>query len=203
MKLTRALVGFTLIFSLAFISFLGIPVRTAVAQENGVALQRGYRTGYSDGYMSGYRDSIDTKTKDFKSHQEYADANRAYVKDYGPIEEYSDGYRQGFESGYDRGFEKLSFDSTLPSDLRARASTSPTETATLPAPPAVSAPVTEQPATADNSQPASSNAQAAPADETQKVSYTPASSDSITIPRDMELIIELQDDLSTEKNKPG
>ena len=186
MKLTRAFVGFTLIFSLGFISFLGFPTTMAVAQENNVALQRGYRTGYSDGYMSGYRDAIDTKSKDFKSHQEYSDANRAYSKDYGTIEEYSDGYRQGFEAGYDTGFEKRAFDSTLPTDLRRRESNIPTAVSTT-----------------NETTPPNETTEAAPTSESQKISFTKDGSESITIPRDMEIIIELQDDLSTDKNKPN
>jgi hypothetical protein len=178
MKLTRAFLGFTLIFSLGFISFVSLPIQTAIAQENSVALQRGYRTGYSDGYMAGYRDAIDTKSKDFKSHPEYSDANRAYNKDFGTIEEYSDGYRQGFEAGYDTGFEKRGFDATIPTDLHRRDTTL----------------VAEQPATQDQT-PATV--------ETQKISYSQDGADSVTIPRDMELILELQEDISTEKNKPG
>jgi hypothetical protein len=212
MKLTRAFVGFTLIFSIGFISFLALPAATALAQENSVALQRGYRTGYSDGYMAGYRDAIDSKSKDFKVHDDYTDANRAYSKDYGPIEEYSDGYRQGFESGYDTGFEKRGFDSTVPAGLSRREANIPTA---VPAPPAEVPATTiaeKQPAPAAETQ----AVQATPVNETQrvdaitttqavenqKVSYKD-NDDSIVIPRDMELIIELQTDLSTGKNKPG
>jgi len=228
MKLTRAFVGFTLIFSLGFISFLGLPATAALAQDN-VALQRGYRTGYSDGYMAGYRDTIDSKSKDFKGHEDYSEANRAYSKDYGTIEEYSDGYRQGFESGYDTGFEKRTFDSTLPTDLRRREANIPT--AVPPPPTQEIAPVTQdqppavaiqKPAAAETTPPAETQSNSTapvvtpddptqPADiqasaaqpENQKVSYTPESADTLVIPRDMELIIELQEDITTGKNKPG
>lgn len=71
-----------------------------------IALQRGYRTGYSDGYMAGYRDTIDNQTRDFRRHAEFSKADRAYNKEYGPLEDYRDGYQQGFESGYSTGFEK-------------------------------------------------------------------------------------------------
>src|SRR6476620_12456999 len=114
MKLTRGLVSLSLIFSLAFLSFLTLPVRTASAQETRIALQRGYRTGYSDGYMAGYRDTIDSLDKSITRHGEYEAADRAYNKDYGSLEDYRDGYRQGFEKGYDVGFEKKAFESTVP-----------------------------------------------------------------------------------------
>ena len=59
MKLTRSFTSFALIFSLSLISFLTLPIQTINAQDAKIALQRGYRTGYSDGYMAGYRDVID------------------------------------------------------------------------------------------------------------------------------------------------
>ena len=89
---------------------------------SGVALQRGYRAGYSDGYMAGYRDIIDSMSKDLSRHTEYIKADRAYNSDYGSLQDYRDGYQQGFEAGYDTGFEKRSFESTLPADLTRRTS---------------------------------------------------------------------------------
>src|SRR5687767_6882252 len=103
MKLARGLVSVSLIFSTAFLSFISLPIM-AYAQESGkIAIQRGYRTGYSDGYMAGYRDSIDGSDQSYTRHPEYAKADRAYNKDYGTIDDYKDGYQQGFESGYDTG----------------------------------------------------------------------------------------------------
>src|SRR5687768_15226481 len=75
----------------------------APAQQVG-ALERGYRTGYSDGYQAGYRDSIERATRDARSKEEYARADRAYVTAYGALEVYRDGYQQGFEIGYEAGF---------------------------------------------------------------------------------------------------
>ncbi len=118
MKLTRSLLALALTFSISLLSFLALPLHTTTAQEVSAALQRGYRTGYSDGYMAGYRDVIDNAGKDFRVHEEHAEANRAYNKDYGSLEDYRDGYKQGFESGYETGFEKRSFDSAVPSGLR-------------------------------------------------------------------------------------
>lgn len=119
MKLTSFL-AIALSFSLVTISFLTLSVQTVSAQDTKIALQRGFRTGYSDGYMSGYRDAIDNEAKSYDRHNEYAKADRAYNSDYGKLEDYRDGYQQGFESGYDSGFAKSSFDATLPSNLGKR-----------------------------------------------------------------------------------
>src|SRR5215813_4385051 len=134
MHSTRGLLTLLLIFSLAFISFIGLPLRHVIAQETNTALQRGYRTGYSDGYMAGYRDSLDNQTKDFGRHPDYASANRAYNKDYGTIEDYRDGYQQGFEAGYAAGFDQKEFNSDPPAQIMLRGTPSAvTGTATTPA----------------------------------------------------------------------
>src|SRR4051794_21706418 len=105
---------------------LGAMVPAAMSQtaNESVALQRGYRTGYSDGHMAGYRDTIDSLAKNYTRHAEYAKADRAYNPDYGTIEEYKDGYHQGFESGYNTGFERKTFDQELPTELKPRATIS-------------------------------------------------------------------------------
>ncbi|MEP7213079.1 MAG: hypothetical protein ABI791_08395 [Acidobacteriota bacterium] len=223
MKLTRGLVSLSLIFSLSFISFLALPVRTASAQETRIALQRGYRTGYSDGYMAGYRDTIDNASKSYTRHSEYAKGDRAYNKDYGQIEEYRDGYQQGFEIGYDTGFDKRSFEATIPSGLgrRSTAETISPAAESVPAPaeqsaqtaPAESAVAAvaqpentvPQPAAAGTVETgvSDSTAQAPdPSSSMQNASYR-TSDAVIIIPRDTELIVELQDALSTENAKEG
>ena len=129
-------ISYTLIFS-----FLSFAIPSVSAQDSKIALQRGFRTGYSDGYMSGYRDTIDNATKSYQRHKEYKDASRAFNKDYGTLEDYSDGYRQGFEAGYDTGFEKRSFDATIPATLSRRGpvkletNVAETTTTTKPMPP--------------------------------------------------------------------
>jgi hypothetical protein len=222
MRLIRGLGSFLLVFTFAFLSFLAVSQRHVIAQESNTALARGYRTGYSDGYMAGYRDILDNKTKDFASHPDYNAADRAYNKSYGPKEDYRDGYQQGFESGYAAGFDKKDFDSTVPTQIMLRGTPSATGSASTPAaatennpaqPAPVGAPVvssaqTETPATpaattteqpAASSPPADQNA--APA-TTEKVAYR--SDDAVVaIAKDTELILELQDVLSTDKSKPG
>ncbi|MBC7898784.1 MAG: hypothetical protein H7070_01915 [Saprospiraceae bacterium] len=210
MKLTRSLLAIALSFSLSLLVFFALPIQTAIAQESRIALQRGYRTGYSDGYMAGYRDSIDIVSKDYARHGEYAKANRAYNKDYGTVEDYKDGYQQGFESGYDTGFEKRSFEAAIPVSLNRRGAVAiniPIETPpeqVLPAPPAVEIPIVTSenvPAAVSDSvtadQPAPSNG------VMQKTSFQQTSDAVIIIPRDTELIVELQEELTTDRNREG
>lgn len=223
MRHTRGI--FTL---LLFVSLSLIATETLSAQDSKVALQRGYRTGYSDGYMAGYRDAIDNAAKDIRRHSEYSEANRAYNKDYGTLEDYSDGYRQGFESGYDTGFEKRSFESAVPLTLAKRGeipveppvAASPQAVTAEPAPSApavqqavettpaapsepVAAQTVEEPAApqTETSEPA---AEAATKPRIQTVAFTAQSDDPIIIiPRDTELIIEIQEPISTETNRVG
>src|SRR5687767_4309131 len=101
MKLTRSFLAINLSFFLVFVSFLSFSVQQVNAQDSKIALQRGYRTGYSDGYMSGYRDSIENAPRGYDRHRDYTKADRAYTKEYGALEDYRDGYQQGFENGYD------------------------------------------------------------------------------------------------------
>ena len=200
MKLTRSLTSFALIFSLSFISFLTLPVQQINAQDSRVALQRGYRTGYSDGYMAGYRDAIDNATKSYARHTEYNKADRAYNKDYGLVEDYRDGYQQGFESGYNTGFEKRSFDATLPTDLKKRGIVNATnEPPVAEQQPVEQAPVTEAPVSeTPTSEPISPNK-----NTTQQISYVPNGDATVVIPNDTELILELNEELSTERSKEG
>ncbi|MDT7603245.1 MAG: hypothetical protein QOF61_1242, partial [Acidobacteriota bacterium] len=99
---------------------------TAAQQQFG-ALERGYRTGYSDGYQSGYSDSVNNRARDFRGKEDYQRADRVYVPAYGSLEDYRDGYQQGFESGYATGFDRQGFDSTVPTTLRRRGASAPSD----------------------------------------------------------------------------
>ena len=211
MKLTRSLVSSSLIFSLAFLSLFPQPI---VAQDSKIAIQRGYRTGYSDGYMAGYRDSIDKNDKNVIRHEEYSKADRAYNKDYGRIEDYRDGYQQGFEAGYNTGFDKKAFDAAIPVNIGPRGIMQPAAY-TQPAPepviqtPAITTPaatdtqastVSETPTNADttDSQPTDTKQTGI-----QKLVYVSSDDPVIIIPRDTELILELTEALDTERNREG
>jgi len=211
MKLARSLVSLSLIFSTALLSFIALPMpaqaQTQAQDTAKIAIQRGYRTGYSDGYMAGYRDIIDGSDKSYTRHPEYAKADRAYNKDYGTIEDYKDGYQQGFESGYDTGFGKKSFDAAIPANIGRRGMTQakqPTIEPVVETQTAVSTPVVETPATATTTSdpiPASPTETQRPA--IQKVAYVTTDDPVIIIPRDTEIILELDEAMDTERNREG
>lgn len=214
MKLAKSFVSFFISCALIF-SFLSFAVPNISAQDSKIALQRGFRTGYSDGYMSGYRDTIDNGAKSFQRHKEYKDANRAYNKDYGTVEDFQDGYRQGFEAGYDTGFEKRSFDATIPSTLSRRgpvklepnvAETKPTVPATVETKPIEENVTYSNPQNVSETQTSTNNNGYSDSTVTQdqKVTYNPNLSDAIiVIPAETELIVELLDVVDTEKSSVG
>jgi hypothetical protein len=238
MKLTTSFLALFLSVSLVSVSFLSVASQNTFAQDSKVALQRGYRTGYSDGYMAGYRDVIDNSAKNLQKHGEYKKADRAYNKDYGLLVDYRDGYQQGFERGYAAGFEKRSFDATIPTELNKRGvivvetvvETTTSETTVKenvpvttqveptytnkveevpPAPvpevsnntveqkPADNAPVEAAGNTSENIQP--------PAISTVPVRIIsePGSEGTIIIPVETELVVELIDDINTERSREG
>ena len=224
MKLTRSILAVALSFSLSLVAFIALPIHTVTAQDSRIALQRGFRTGYSDGYMAGYRDSIDKSAKDYTRHGEYSKANRAFNKEYGSIEDYTDGYKQGFESGYDTGYEKRSFDANIPAELSRRGNAAPAVTQqasvaeqpqTVPEAPQTvpeqtqSVPEHPQTVAAEDPAPApadpavSDSASATTPDSFRKATFTPVSDAVIIIPRDTEIIVEMIDDIGTDRSREG
>ena len=226
MKLTRSFLAIFLNLSLVSFSFLSLAIQSTSAQDSRVALQRGYRTGYSDGYMSGYRDAIENTTKNYERHSEYSRADRAYNKDYGTLEDYRDGYQQGFETGYDTGFGKRSFDAAIPSDLKKRGVItvkttieSPTITPVTTAETTSTKEIVAETNIATTENPvvnnqvsetttSVSNANAVkeePINTTnnEKVNYNPIDENSILIPNNTELIIELLDEINTNRSREG
>ena len=197
MRTKRTLGVFVLSTLLSIFAMPAILAQTVSAQtqDSLFALQRGFRTGYSDGYMAGYRDTIDSMARSYYRHGEYAKADRAYNKDYGSREDFRDGYQQGFESGYDTGFERRSFDANLPSGLKRRGVL-----------------VGESQNLATNTdapqQPINTPSDTGKTDQNYGTSTTPSTyqnqgNPTIIIPRETELIIELQEDISTERSRPG
>lgn len=193
MKFAKTILAVILSLTLSNVLLPAILATTISAQTTDlhIALQRGYRTGYSDGYMSGYRDRIDNLSKSYVRHDEYSKGDRAYITDYGTIEDYRDGYQQGFEAGYDMGFDKRTFETNLPNDLKKRANSS----------------VVTSSGTSDSTVAVNTNAAVNDKDQVSiqsaKNSPTDASAPIILIPRETELVVELQEDLSTDKSRTG
>jgi type IV secretion system protein VirB10 len=221
MTLNRSFLALILNISFVFISSLSLTNQQIFAQDSRISIQRGYRTGYSDGYMAGYRDVIDNNTKNFQKHSEYTKADRAYNKDYGSLEDYRDGYQQGFENGYNTGFEKRSFDATIPADLNKRGiAENNTAEATIkenipvttvapdtPTNTVEETPITQTQDTTNTSVATSTDtpSETAPVIRTspERLNSAPSGEDIITIPVDTELIVELVDDINTERNREG
>jgi hypothetical protein len=234
MKQSNKLLAGILCLSLNLAVFFAMPPQAVFGQQDAkIALQRGYRTGYSDGYMAGYRDSLDNAAKDFAIHGDYEKASRAYNKEYGALDDYRDGYRQGFELGYAAGYDKKSFEANVPENIGRRGLAQ----ISRPSPPAIAEPQTavNQPAVEpppaapviENNQPVETvpppasavNTQPAPATDQAysdsgnaaktspgtyvKTTFTPVSDAVIIIPKDTELIIELNESVTTETAKEG
>lgn len=198
---------------IGLVLFSVIPALSQTGDPAVFALQRGYRTGYSDGYMAGYRDVIDGLAKNYSRHQEYLKADRAYNKDYGSLEDFRDGYQQGFEAGYDTGYEKRSFQASLPSGLKRRGvlvNDRQTASASPAAATSASAVVTAQSAVtvSGNDRPAAAGSDAVRIQNTATTAtaapvYQADPNAIIVIPRDTELILEMQDDLNTQQSREG
>src|SRR6185503_8338711 len=145
------------------------------SQNQATALMRGYRTGYSDGYPAGVQDVRKRNERDFGNKTEYQQADRAYSSAHGSLDEYRNGYRQGFEAGYNAGYDKRNFDSTIPDDLKIRATNDDSQ-----------APVLTNTNQSDDNTPAPTN-----------------SANLIVIPRDTIMRVELLSNLATDASQKG
>ncbi len=121
------------------------------------------------------------------------------------LEDYRDGYQQGFESGYDTGYERRSFESSLPAGLRKRsqiANNSQLADNGQIAQPNITT-IGNKPTQTTNGG-YSDNTTSTPAKVEQiATNYQSNSTPIIIIPRDTELILELQEDISTENTREG
>jgi len=186
MKIFRYSLALLFAFTLLAPAQLGFK---ASAQDPVVtALMRGYRTGYSDGYQTGVGDKGANAPKEFRNKAEYDRADRAFNASWGALEEYRDGYRQGFEVGYGAGYDRRPFDSSIPADLRRR-----TEDNTVQYPIDQNK-TPDQNKTADQNKTTVDNTNSGPATEP---------GNSITIPRDSILLVELVNEISTEISQQG
>ncbi len=175
------------------------PVAFAQSQTDAAtfAIQRGYRTGYSDGYMAGYRDSIDSIARNYSRHAEYGKADRAYSKDYGTIADYRDGYQQGFESGYDTGFDRRSFEASLPTGLQRRGVVVGDRKEMV-------AQATQPKASTTTETVRIEQRDTSTSEQTElDPAYQNRSPATIVIPRDTELVVELDTDLNTQSAREG
>lgn len=209
MKPARSFLAVSLSFSFVLFSFLSFSIQTVNAQDSKIALQRGYRTGYSDGYMAGYRDVLGTSPRGYDQHTEYGKADRAYAKEFGALEDYRDGYQQGFEKGYNTGFEKRSFDATLPVEIKKRGTVAPrpiidTDTTTEAQVKTDTVENSNVQQSVQQTTNVSTTYDQAQAQQGEKINYvTTADNQVVVVPVDSELIVELLEDVSTRDKKEG
>jgi hypothetical protein len=156
------------------------------------ALERGYRTGYSDGYSAGSRDIADRAPRDYQKKDEFQSGDRNYNEAWGTVEDYRDGYQQGFEAGYNAGYDRRSFDSSIPTGLKARGTADSVA--------ANSAPVDTVQNTSQSAPP--NNPSSNDANNSAQSGNYPTSG-PLSIPRNAMLLIELQSGLSTDDSQRG
>ena len=167
-------------------------VATGAFAAQSTALERGYRTGYSDGYSAGSRDIADQAPRDHRNKDDYSRGDRNYNEAWGTIEDYRDGYRQGFEAGYNAGYDRSTFDSSIPTGLKARGTTDPAPVGNTPA-------NTNPPANTNQNAP--QNTPSNPDNSGQPANIP--SGGPLLIPRDAILLIELQSGLSSDDSQRG
>ncbi|MDQ3011444.1 MAG: hypothetical protein M3X11_12155, partial [Acidobacteriota bacterium] len=81
------------------------------------AHQHGYRGGYEDGFVKGKSDVNDNQSHEFANSDAYNRADRTYKQNMGTLPEYQEGYRIGFEMGYNDGFYGRPYSISIPSNL--------------------------------------------------------------------------------------
>jgi len=187
----RVFLSFFLVVALAALPLVSVSVSAQdPPQSEATAVMRGYRAGYSDGYPAGIQDAAKNGDRNFRDNAEYQQADRAYVATHGSLEEYRNGYRQGFEAGYGDGYDRKSFDSTIPQDLKVR------EQADSQAPTLTNATKTSDANTADPSSPS--------ANSPSPTANSPSPNGGpLMIPRDTIMRVELLSNLSTDASQKG
>ncbi|MEP7338421.1 MAG: hypothetical protein ABI977_11855 [Acidobacteriota bacterium] len=81
------------------------------------AHQHGYRGGYEDGFIKGKSDVNDNQPHEFANSDSYNRADRTYKQSMGTLPEYQEGYRIGFEMGYNDGFYGRPYSISIPTNL--------------------------------------------------------------------------------------
>jgi hypothetical protein len=90
---------------------MGDRIREAIRNRNGSTGSRvnsvAYDNGARDGYEKGREDARDNDSFDPVRHSRYRSGDRGYSSRYGTRDDYKLVYRDGFESGYDRGYREV------------------------------------------------------------------------------------------------
>ncbi len=81
------------------------------------AYQHAYRAGYEDGFAKGKSDVNENLSRDFENSDAYNRADKTYKESMGTLAEYQEGYRIGFEFGYNDGYFGRPYSLTQPTNL--------------------------------------------------------------------------------------
>lgn len=160
------------------------------------AHQHGYRGGYEDGFIKGKSDVNEAQPRDFENSEAYNRADRTYKESMGTLAEYQEGYRIGFEMGYNDGYFGRPYSLSLPTNL-GKVVIATVNASTISAP-------SSRPRTADDSRTVSDNRSTEP--ETRPRDRAVSSSsrrNSIIVQDGIQMKIRLNDQISTKINKEG
>ncbi|MDX2032959.1 MAG: hypothetical protein SF339_19940 [Blastocatellia bacterium] len=93
-------------------------LNTNTAASFQYASQHGYKAGYEDGFIKGKADFNETRDREIEMSEAYKSADRGYQPSQGTRLEYQEGYRIGFEMGYNDGYFGRPFTTAQPANLR-------------------------------------------------------------------------------------
>ena len=158
------------------------------------AHQHGYRGGYEDGFIKGKSDVNEAQPRDFENSEAYNRADRSYKESMGTLAEYQEGYRIGFEMGYNDGYFGRPYSVTLPANLGKVVIAS------------VNAAGASRPRTADDSRNAADNRQTEPVDRSRDRAASSGHSsrrNAIIVRDGVQMKIRLNDQISTKTNREG
>ena len=158
------------------------------------AHQHGYRGGYEDGFIKGKSDVNEAQPRDFENSEAYNRADRSYKESMGTLAEYQEGYRIGFEMGYNDGYFGRPYSVTLPANLGKVVIAS------------VNAAGASRPRTADDSRNAADNRQTEPVDRSRDRAASSGNSsrrNAIIVRDGVQMKIRLNDQISTKTNREG
>lgn len=164
------------------------------------AHQHGYRGGYEDGFIKGKSDVNENQPRDFENSESYNRADRSYKESMGTLAEYQEGYRIGFEMGYNDGYFGRPYSLSLPANLgkvviaSVNASTGSTSSS--------------RPRTADDNRTVADDRSVQPEGRPRDRAATSPSSGSsrrnaIIVGDGVQMKVRLNDQISTKTNKEG
>lgn len=172
------------------------------------ASQHGYKAGYEDGYVKGKADFNEAKDREIEMSESYKSADRGYQASHGTRLEYQEGYRIGFEMGYNDGYFGRTSTTAQPANLRKIVVAAiNADSAAAAAPPRGD--VADRPAPSPPAPAAEERAVSAPrpraSDAGSGTGSTRARSsrNGIVIPDGIQMKLRLTSEINTKTNKEG